>query len=43
MNWEEYVEKELKFYEDHPEEDDYIIEAHSNSFVSMDLDFTVSY
>lgn len=43
MTWEEYVDNELKYYDEHPEEDDYIIEAHSNSFVALDLDYTVSY
>ena len=43
MTWEEYVDNELKYYDEHPEEDDYIIEAHSNSFVALDRDYTVSY
>tara|TARA_B000000557_G_scaffold254434_1_gene244530 strand:+ start:9804 stop:9932 length:129 start_codon:yes stop_codon:yes gene_type:complete len=42
MTWEEYVENELKYYDEHPEEDD-PLECHSNSFVALDLDYTVSY
>jgi len=42
MDWKEYVEQELKYYDEHPEEDDQIIEAHSNSFVALELDYTTS-
>ena len=42
MTFEEYVKQELKYYDDHPEEDDYIIEAHSNSMVALELDYTSS-
>tara|TARA_B000000557_G_scaffold130882_1_gene106082 strand:+ start:377 stop:508 length:132 start_codon:yes stop_codon:yes gene_type:complete len=42
MTFEEYVKQELKYYDDHPEEDDNIIEAHSNSMVALELDYTSS-
>ncbi len=29
MDWEEYVREELKYYDEHPEEDD-PLEAHTN-------------
>ena len=40
MTFQEYVEAELKYYDEHPEEDDQITECHSNSFVAFDLDYT---
>ena len=42
MDWKKYLEEELKYYDDHPEEDDNIIEAHSNSMVALELDYTSS-
>ena len=30
MDWEEYLKNELEYYDQHPEEDDCIIEAHTN-------------
>ena len=34
MDWEEYLKNELEYYDQHPEEDDCIIEAHTNDAVS---------
>ena len=41
MDWDEYIREELKYYDEHPEEDD-PIEAHSNSFELVELDYTTS-
>ncbi len=42
MEFKKYVEEELKYYDDHPEEDDYVIEAHSNSDITLEVDFSAS-
>ena len=41
MTWDEYVKEELKYYDEHPEEDD-PLEAHSNSLDQVELDYTTS-
>tara|TARA_B100000427_G_scaffold34364_1_gene24982 strand:- start:471 stop:599 length:129 start_codon:yes stop_codon:yes gene_type:complete len=40
MTWEEYVAGELKYYDEHPEEDD-PIEAHSNDMIALEVEYTV--
>ncbi len=42
MTFEQYVKEELAYYDEHPEEDDQITEAHSNSFVAFDLEYTTA-
>ena len=42
MTFEQYVKEELAYYDEHPEEDVQITEAHSNSFVAFDLEFTAA-
>jgi hypothetical protein len=42
MEFKKYVEEELKYYDDHPEEDDHVIEAHSNSDIALEVDFSAS-
>ena len=42
MTFQEYVEGELKYYDEHPEEDDQLTEAHSNAFVAFDLEYTTA-
>ena len=39
MTWEEYVANELKYYDEHPEDDDSIIEAHTFSMVRMEFEY----
>ena len=41
MTFQEYVTEELKYYDEHPEEDDGL-EAHSNSFAAFDLEYTTA-
>ena len=41
MTWEEYVKEELKYYDEHPDEDDCILEAHTNAYQAYDMDYTV--
>ena len=40
MTFQEYVEEELKYYDEHPEEDDLVIEAHSNASLAFEVDYT---
>ena len=40
MTFKEYVEEELKYYDEHPEEDDLVIEAHSNASLAFEVDYT---
>ena len=42
MTFEQYVKEELAYYDEHPEEDDQITEAHSKSFVAFDLEYTTA-
>tara|TARA_B100000902_G_scaffold97250_1_gene99853 strand:+ start:1070 stop:1201 length:132 start_codon:yes stop_codon:yes gene_type:complete len=37
MEWDEYVKEELKYYDDHPEEDDPNLEAHTNDYASVEI------
>ena len=39
MTFQEYVEEELKYYDEHPDEDDQALEAHSNSSLAFELDY----
>ncbi len=41
MTFKEYVEEELRYYDEHPEEDD-ALEAHSNDMVAFEVDYTTS-
>tara|TARA_B100001250_G_scaffold42215_1_gene33388 strand:+ start:397 stop:525 length:129 start_codon:yes stop_codon:yes gene_type:complete len=41
MTFEDYIKEELKYYDEHPEEDD-TLEAHSNSMVAFEMEFTSS-
>ncbi len=41
MTWEEYVKEELKYYDEHPDEDDTVLEAHSNAYQGYEVDYTV--
>lgn len=42
MEFQKYVEEELKYYDEHPEEDDQLVEAHSNSDITFEVDFSAS-
>ena len=42
MNWEEYLREELKYYDENPDEDNDPIEGHSNSSMSIDIDYSSS-
>ena len=37
----EYIREELKYYDEHPEEQD-TIEAHSNGMVSYEVEYTTA-
>ncbi len=39
MTFAEYIKEELKYYDEHPEEDD-TLEAHSNCFINIEYDYT---
>ena len=40
MTWEEYIANELKYYDEHPEEDDdTTIEAHACGMVVMEYEY----
>tara|TARA_B100001079_G_C16286777_1_gene459088 strand:+ start:530 stop:655 length:126 start_codon:yes stop_codon:yes gene_type:complete len=39
MTWEEYIANELKYYDEHPEDDDSIIEAHTCSMVMLEFEY----
>ena len=39
MTFQEYVEGELAYYDQHPEEDD-VLEAHSNEAVAFEIEYT---
>ena len=39
MTWEEYIANELKYYDEHPEEDDSIIEAHACGMVMLEYEY----
>ena len=41
MDWEEYLKEELKYYDEHPEEND-PVECHSNSSMCLDIDYSSS-
>ena len=40
MTLEQYVKEELAYYDEHPEEDDLVIEAHSNASLAFEVDYT---
>ena len=42
MTFQEYVTEELAYYDQHPEEDDDGLEAHSNSFEAFDVEYTTA-
>jgi|TARA_B100000029_G_scaffold415502_1_gene419325 hypothetical protein len=42
MDWEEYIKEELKYYDENPDEDWDPIECHSNSSMSLDIDYSSS-
>ena len=42
MTWEEYLKEELKYYDEHPDEDHDPIECHSNGAVAVDIDYSTS-
>ena len=42
MTFEDYIKEELKYYDEHPEEDDNNLEAHSNCMVAFEMEFTSS-
>ena len=42
MDWKKYLEEELKYYDENPEEDNDPIECHSNSSMSIDVDYSTS-
>ena len=41
MTFQEYVEEELRYYDEHPEVDEGV-EAHSNSSLAFELDYSTS-
>ena len=41
MTFQEYVTEELKYYDEHPEEDDGL-EAHSNEAVAFEIEYTTA-
>ena len=42
MDWKKYLEEELKYYDENPDEDNDPIECHSNSSMSLDIDYSTS-
>ena len=42
MDWKKYLEEELKYYDENPDEDNDPIECHSNSSMSLDVDYSTS-
>ena len=42
MDWKKFLEEELKYYDEHPDEDNDHIECHSNSSMSLDIDYSSS-
>ena len=38
MDWEEYVREELKYYDEHPEED-CELEAHTNGIAMLEVEY----
>ena len=38
MDWEEYIKEELKYYDEHPEEDD-PLEAHTNGIAMLEIEY----
>ena len=40
MTFQEYVEQELAYYDEHPDEDDQVLEAHSNASMAFEVDYT---
>ena len=42
MDWKKYLEEELKYYDEHPDEDHDPIECHSNGVVAVDVDYSTS-
>jgi len=38
MDWQKYLEEEMKYYEEHPEEDD-PIEAHTNGIPCLEVEY----
>ena len=43
MDWKKSLEEELKYYDENPDEDIDPVECHSNSSMSLDIDFSTSY
>lgn len=39
MDWEEYLKNELAYYDEHPEEDAPIIEAHTNDCAMIEISY----
>ena len=39
MNWEEYLREELKYYDEHPDEDNDPTECHSNGVVCTEVEY----
>ncbi len=42
MTFEQYVKEELEYYDQHPEDDDQVLECHSNSFEITEVEYTHS-
>ena len=42
MDWKKYLEEELKYYDENPEEDNDPIECHSNGSMCLDVDYSTS-
>jgi hypothetical protein len=42
MDWKKYLEEELKYYDEHPDEDNDPIECHSNGAVAVDIGYSTS-
>ena len=43
MTFEQYVKEELEYYDQHPElDDDQVLECHSNSFETTEVEYTHS-
>ena len=42
MDWKKYLEEELKYYDENPDEDNDPIECQSNRAVAVDDDYSTS-
>jgi len=42
MDWKKYLEEELKYYDENPDEDNDPIECHSNGSMCLDIDYSTS-